>query len=46
MCDKCEKVIELLNKTKGLNSGDFTYVEFSFPSGEPVLMRAADIPVE
>lgn len=40
MCAKCDNTAELLKETKGVNSGDFTYVEFSFPDGEPKLVRA------
>jgi hypothetical protein len=38
MCEKCDRTLELLKQTKGLNSGDFTYVEFEFPYGEARLV--------
>ena len=32
----------MLRETKGINSGDFTYVEFAIPYGEPKLVRSGD----
>lgn len=43
MCERCDRAVELLKETKGINSGDFTYIEFSFPYGEARLVRAADV---
>ncbi len=42
MCELCEKTDDLLKQTKGLNSGDFTHVEFTIPGGEPRLIRAKE----
>lgn len=39
MCEMCDKVLILLKETKGINSGDWTVVEHTFPYGEPKLVR-------
>ena len=46
MCSECDEIVALLAKTKGINSGDFTYVEFTFPNGTPKLVRAGDKAVD
>ena len=42
MCEACDKVLALLKETKGINSGDWTVVEWLFPYGEPRLVRMED----
>lgn len=42
MCELCARTVELLKETKGINSGDWTVVESTFPYGEPKLVRMTD----
>lgn len=39
MCDLCDRTVQLITQTKGINSGEFTYVGFRFPGGEPELVK-------
>jgi len=39
MCSKCDEVTKLMEQTKGINSGDFTFVSWAFPHGKPFLVH-------